>query len=282
MFLYRILPYHIKENFLTQDSLRELDRINDVFNANAYSEERALNYDSLHLYKQDKHLDYPAEFLIDQFANNSYLGTSVDIGAGSGFFTVLIAKRSEKVIAIEPVLDFRDIILNRLKKENISNVDLKTISVFDIDKFVKKDSVDTIFLIRTLHHLHRRTKIFKMLHSLLKPKGKLFLVEPSHNLERILKLSFRFLKEARNSKNFKQFYEEKHNWATHDFLTQREFIFLAKNCGFKTIKVCSYWIPFVRYLSPTPMSRFKIENILGRMPFLSCFGRVLFFLASKS
>jgi SAM-dependent methyltransferase len=46
-------------------------------------------------------------------------------------------------------------------------------------------SVDSAFILQSLHHFHRRAEVFRALGRVVRPGGRLFVAEPHHNLRRM-------------------------------------------------------------------------------------------------
>src|SRR5207249_4380769 len=90
--LYLVLPHPVKMALLSRASRAKLDVINRLFNETVYSGEGASNYDQIHRYAEAEQHDHPCRTLIeDVWAPEGY-GRSLDLGAGSGCFTTVIAR----------------------------------------------------------------------------------------------------------------------------------------------------------------------------------------------
>lgn len=275
--LYLILPQPIKFNLLTEDSKLKLDEINLRMNKVVYSGKKATEYDRLHFYGYGLFNDYPAKCLIPRLAKIHNFEDTIDLGAGSGYFTAEIAKYAKRVIAVEPVSDFRNVIEMRCKNNEISNVSVLCASVFNLLEYVPEYSIDTLFVIQTMHHFHNREVVFKILSKVLRRGGRLFVIEPYHNIERILRMLKGYLKNYR----YKSFYRDENNWMTHDFLTRYEFNKYAKSNDFGNIKIRSYRIPLMGILTSGINRRFELESYLNRIVLLRNFGKLLYFEATK-
>ncbi|WP_363351809.1 class I SAM-dependent methyltransferase [Methylocystis echinoides] len=99
-----------------------------------------------------------------------------DIGAGTGYFSVRIAKRAPqgKVFAADVEKDMVRYLGERAKREGLSNV---TPVQAAPDTANLPEPVDVILLVDTYHHIGNRVDYFKMLQSSLKPGGKLVIVD---------------------------------------------------------------------------------------------------------
>ena len=101
-----------------------------------------------------------------------------DIGAGSGYFTVLFSKRAGKngkVFACDIEKGMIDYIEKRIKNENLKNV--VPILCKPDDPMLPQSSVDLIFICDTYHHIGKRGDYLTLLKKYLKPGGRLTIVD---------------------------------------------------------------------------------------------------------
>lgn len=102
--------------------------------------------------------------------------TVADIGAGTGYFTVRLAKAvpQGKVFAADVEKDMVDYLSERAKKEGLTNV----IAVQAVPEGANLPApVDAILVVDTYHHIGNRVDYFKKLQGSLKPSGKLVIVD---------------------------------------------------------------------------------------------------------
>ncbi len=101
-----------------------------------------------------------------------------DIGAGTGYFTIRIAKQypKSKVLGVDVEPDMVAHIAKRAQNESLSNVETVLIPSSG-DEFKLPQAVDQILVIDTYHHIPDRTKYFKNLSSYLKPQGSLVIID---------------------------------------------------------------------------------------------------------
>jgi arsenite methyltransferase len=97
-----------------------------------------------------------------------------DLGAGSGYFTVPLARAvgpSGKVYAIDIDRDMLAYVQRRAEEEHLENV--RTTLADPDDPKLPPSSVDLIFICDTLHHISQREKYYPLLARALKPRGRL-------------------------------------------------------------------------------------------------------------
>jgi ubiquinone/menaquinone biosynthesis C-methylase UbiE len=107
-----------------------------------------------------------------------------DIGAGSGYFTVLFSKAvgpRGQVWAVDIEPAYLDYIRQRLEKEKLDNI-IPHLAEPD-DPELAEASQDIIFFCNTWHYIEQRGNYLKKLRRILKPAGKLAVID--FKLERI-------------------------------------------------------------------------------------------------
>jgi ubiquinone/menaquinone biosynthesis C-methylase UbiE len=101
-----------------------------------------------------------------------------DLGAGSGYFTMLFAKAvgpKGKVYAIDILPEMLDYIRQRAQDDNAENIQL--VQALPNDPNLPLDSVDMIFICDTLHHISERPTYYPLLVKALRPGGRLVNVD---------------------------------------------------------------------------------------------------------
>src|SRR5712664_1261732 len=161
--LYLVLPHPVKNALLSEASRAKLDAINRLFNETAYSGEGASNYVQIHRYAEAEQHDHPGRTLVEEVWAPEGYGRALDLGAGSGYFTTMIARRATSVIAIEPVPDMHHTLRARCAAQGVGNVEVVGASVFDLRARVPDRSIDSAVILQSLHHFHRREEVFAAL-----------------------------------------------------------------------------------------------------------------------
>lgn len=104
-------------------------------------------------------------------------GQSVaDIGAGTGYFSVRLAKSAAKpkVFAVDIEENMVEYIRHRAMREGLSNI---TAVKAGADRTNLPEPVDAVLIVDTYHHIPNRVAYFTALKSLLKPGARLAIVD---------------------------------------------------------------------------------------------------------
>jgi len=111
--------------------------------------------------------------------------TVLDLGCGPGFFTLALAqmvRENGKVIAV----DLQEGMLQKLK-EKIKGTELESRIILhkcEEDKIGYKENVDFVLAFYVVHEVPIQQKLFNELGTILKPNGKLFIVEPPFHVSK--------------------------------------------------------------------------------------------------
>lgn len=101
-----------------------------------------------------------------------------DIGAGTGYFTVRIARAvgSEgKVLAHDISPEMLGFLERRIEAEQLENVELKKVE--RDDAMIPDKGVDTIIMVDTIHYIKERTPYVEKLRKGLKPGGRFVIID---------------------------------------------------------------------------------------------------------
>jgi predicted methyltransferase len=105
-----------------------------------------------------------------------------DIGAGSGWFTAIAAKKvgeKGKVFAVEINEDAIKYINERAKKENFTNIE--TILGTEDDPKLKANSVDSVLILKTYHEIAQPVKVLENLRKSLKKDALVGIIDRDGN-----------------------------------------------------------------------------------------------------
>lgn len=268
---YLLLPHGAKMQRLSPASHARLDTINRTANASHYSGAGAIEYDRAHRYAEAEQHEYPAAALVETVWAPGGYGRVLELGSGTGYFTVRLARRAECVVAVEPVPDMQKVLRERCRAEGVSNVEILDAPAAALGTRVARGSMDSAVIVQALHHFHRRPEVFAALGAAVRPGGRLYLLEPHHNARRVARLLRKWVTTYRRP----AYWRDERKWATHDFLTCGDVRALCRHGGFTDVRIHGYWLPLFRRLVPDGPRRFALERRLGRVPGLRHLSLVL-------
>lgn len=101
-----------------------------------------------------------------------------DIGAGTGFYSLLFAKEvgpTGKVFAVEITEDFLTNINRLAKEQNLKNI--HTVLSNQKDTLLAPQSIDLAFVCATYHHFEYPKTTLATIHRALRPGGKLVIID---------------------------------------------------------------------------------------------------------
>ena len=99
----------------------------------------------------------------------------MDIGAGSGYFSVKLANKGAKVIAADVSDEFQMALKERIKEHNLKNIELRKIP-YDSPSLADHE-VDLVLIVNTYHHIENRSVYFSKVKKGTKQKGKLVIID---------------------------------------------------------------------------------------------------------
>ncbi|HBH25555.1 MAG TPA: SAM-dependent methyltransferase [Cytophagales bacterium] len=110
----------------------------------------------------------------------SYLGDIsgqkiMDIGAGSGYFSVKLASRGAQVIAADVDDEFQEALKKRVEQNKIKNIELRKIP-FD-NPGLSNNEVDKVLIVNTYHHIEDRIAYFSLVRNGIKEDGELIIID---------------------------------------------------------------------------------------------------------
>ncbi len=109
-----------------------------------------------------------------------YLGdlrgkTVMDIGAGSGYFSVRLAKRGAQVIAADVNDEFQAFLKERIEEERLEGLTLRKIP-YD-SPGLETAEVDMVLIVNTYHHIENRSDYFAKVKTGTKDSGQLVIID---------------------------------------------------------------------------------------------------------
>ena len=248
-----------------------------------YSGDGAREYDRIHRYTEADAERGGSERLSGSGARGRDVGgrgygRALELGRAADYFTTLIARHARSVVAIEPVPDIRTVLRRTVPARGArrtcrsSAPPRSTSPPTSARRRSTRPSSSRACITSTV-----ATRCFRALGRVVRPGGRLFLVEPHHNLRRVVRLTRKYLAEYRAP----TFWRDERNWATHDFLTRGELRDLCRQGGFTDVAFEGYWISGSRRLIVDPRRRFALERMVGRLPAVRHFAAVLALTARR-
>lgn len=104
--------------------------------------------------------------------------TVADVGAGSGYYTVLLARRvgpTGRVFASDLQAEMLSLLRARMKRERLDNVDL--VQASETDPGLPRGGLDLVLMVDVYHELSRPQEVLRAIRASLKPDGRLVLIE---------------------------------------------------------------------------------------------------------
>jgi cyclopropane fatty-acyl-phospholipid synthase-like methyltransferase len=155
-------------------------------------------------------------------------GQSVaDIGAGTGYFSVRLAKSAAmpKVYAVDIEPSMVKYLRDRAAKEGLKNITAVQASA---DSANLPEPVDVILIVDTYHHIGNREAYFRRLRQSLKPGGRLAIVDFKQDSPEGPPKEFRFPPEKIKAELATAGYSLS---AEHDFLPRQMFLIFHATAG---------------------------------------------------
>jgi SAM-dependent methyltransferase len=153
--------------------------------------------------------------------------TVADIGAGTGYFSVRIAKRvpKGKIFAADLEPDMVRYLGERAQRDHLPNLVPVQASA---DAANLPEPVDTILIVDTYHHIENRTQYFAKLKSSLRPNGRLAIVDFKADSPSGPPMQYRIsperVSEELNAAGYALF-------ETHEFLPRQYFLVFQKRAS---------------------------------------------------
>jgi ubiquinone/menaquinone biosynthesis C-methylase UbiE len=100
---------------------------------------------------------------------------AADLGCGSGYFTVVLARRVKKVYAIDVQKEMLDFLEDKIRRMRISNVELLLSKGNEIP--LENQCIDFLISVNTLHEFEDRVNMIREINRVIKPQGRLLIVD---------------------------------------------------------------------------------------------------------
>src|SRR5438132_4501728 len=113
--------------------------------------------------------------------------TIVDLGAGEGTLSQLLAQRARKVIAVDNSPNMVDFGSKLAKKHDVKNLEYRLGDIEDPP--IARSSVDLAILSQALHHAIKPERAIKSAHRILKKNGRIVVLDLlTHSFEKVREL----------------------------------------------------------------------------------------------
>jgi ubiquinone/menaquinone biosynthesis C-methylase UbiE len=98
-----------------------------------------------------------------------------DLGCGTGFFSIPASRRVKKVFALDIQQEMLDILLDKIKKEKITNIHVILTEESSIP--LPDNSVDILLMVNVFHELEDRSSLLKEVKRVLTMNGRLVIID---------------------------------------------------------------------------------------------------------
>lgn len=103
--------------------------------------------------------------------------TIMDLGAGSGYFSIKLAKAGAHVIAADVSDEFQDYLKKRLEKDEFRDLDIELRKIPYDNPSLKPGEADMVFLVNTYHHIEDRSEYFAKVKKGVTGEGSLVIID---------------------------------------------------------------------------------------------------------
>jgi ArsR family transcriptional regulator len=98
-----------------------------------------------------------------------------DLGAGDGSFSLLLAQRAERVIAVDSSAKMIDFAREQVKRSDVKNVDYRLGDMEEVP--IDDESVDLVFFSQSLHHALHPDRALNEAYRILRPGGRIAVLD---------------------------------------------------------------------------------------------------------
>ncbi|CAM3246440.1 class I SAM-dependent methyltransferase [Empedobacter stercoris] len=142
--------------------------------ANEYMH-KASTHDLINRFESKERDEYQQPNKVMQYLGDINGKTIMDIGAGTGYFSVKLAKQGANVIAADVNDEFQTFLKKRMEDNKIDNITLRKIP-FDSPN-LKDNEVDMVLIVNTYHHIDNRAEYFAKVKKGTKNNGELVVID---------------------------------------------------------------------------------------------------------
>ncbi len=99
-----------------------------------------------------------------------------DLGCGSGYFSVPIAEKVDKVYAIDIQREMLDFLQQKIREQQIANIE-PLLSKETNQIPLQNESITVLLTVNTLHEFQDKKQMITEIHRVLKPLGKVAIID---------------------------------------------------------------------------------------------------------
>ena len=142
--------------------------------ANEYMH-KASTDDLINRFESKERDEYQQPHKVMQYLGDINGKAIMDIGAGTGYFSVKLAKHGANVIAADVNDEFQIFLKKRIEDNKIENITLRKIPFDSPD--LKDNEVDMVLIVNTYHHIDNRAEYFAKVKKGTKNNGELVVID---------------------------------------------------------------------------------------------------------
>lgn len=101
----------------------------------------------------------------------------MDIGAGSGYFSIRLAKAGAQVIAADVDDEFQAYLKKRIEEEGLTDKEIELRKIPYDSPALEAGEVDKVLVVNTYHHIENRVPYFKEVRAGLATAGELIIID---------------------------------------------------------------------------------------------------------
>lgn len=137
------------------------------------------NFDNEQNEKRFEFVRNPEKEIINRFIEQKDLSSAsvLEIGAGTGRFSIPIAKKAKKVLAVDISEEMLGKLKDKAKNEKLQNIETISGDFMEIDI---KEKFDFIVSFSAVEYIKNKSALFEKISSLLKPDAEVF-ITTAHN-----------------------------------------------------------------------------------------------------